>query len=141
MADVHTPEIRSYNMSKIRGKDTKPEEILRKALFSAGFRYRKNDKRLPGKPDLVLPKYRTVIFVNGCFWHKHDGCRYFKWPANNTDFWKTKIEGNVERDKNTYTELERRGWNVMVVWECQLKPKERDNTILEIKRVLTQKEE
>ena len=140
MADVHTPEIRSYNMSKIRGKDTKPEEILRKALFSAGFRYRKNDKRLPGKPDLVLPKYRTVIFVNGCFWHKHDGCRYFKWPASNTDFWKAKIEGNVERDKNTYTELERRGWNVMVVWECQLKPKERDNTILEIKRVLTQKE-
>jgi DNA mismatch endonuclease (patch repair protein) len=140
MADVHTPEIRSYNMSRIRGKDTKPEAILRKALFSKGFRYRKNDKRLPGKPDLVLPKYRTVIFVNGCFWHKHDGCRYFKWPTNNADFWKAKIEGNVERDKKTYEELERLGWNVMVVWECQLKPKERDNTISGIENALIQKE-
>lgn len=129
MVDVHTPETRSYNMSKIRGRDTKPEEILRKGLFAQGFRYRKNDNRLPGKPDLVLPKYRTVIFVNGCFWHKHDGCRYFKWPQNNAEFWKSKIEGNVARDKKTIAELEKMGWNVVVVWECQLKPKERNNTI------------
>lgn len=137
MADVHTPEMRSYNMSKIRGKDTKPEEILRKGLFAKGFRYRKNDKRLPGKPDLVLPKYKTVIFVNGCFWHKHDGCKYFKWPSNNSEFWRTKIEGNIDRDKKTYAELEKSGWNVLVVWECQLKSKERANTISQIVSTLT----
>ena len=100
MADVHTPKQRSYNMSRIRGKDTKPEELVRKYLFSQGFRYRKNDARLPGKPDIVLPKYKTVIFVNGCFWHAHEGCKYFVWPKNNSDFWKKKIEGNILRDKN-----------------------------------------
>ena len=84
--DVHDEKTRSYNMSRIRGKDTKPEELVRKYLFSQGFRYRKNDRRLPGKPDIVLPKYRTVIFVNGCFWHKHEGCRYFVWPKSNPDF-------------------------------------------------------
>jgi DNA mismatch endonuclease (patch repair protein) len=94
VADVHTPEQRSYNMSRIRGKDTKPEELVRKYLFSQGFRYRKNDVRLPGKPDIVLPKYKTVIFVNGCFWHAHEGCKYFVWPKNNAGFWKKKIESN-----------------------------------------------
>lgn len=88
MADVHTPEQRRYNMSRIRSKNTKPEELVRKYLFSKGFRYRKNDARLPGKPDIVLPKYKTVIFVNGCFWHAHKGCKYFVWPKNNADFWK-----------------------------------------------------
>ena len=97
--DVHDKQTRSFNMSRIKGKDTKPEEIVRKYLFKQGFRYRKNDKKLPGKPDIVLPKYKTVIFVNGCFWHKHDGCKYFVWPKSNQDFWKEKIENTVERDK------------------------------------------
>ena len=88
--DVHDKETRSYNMSRIKGKDTKPEEIVRKYLFSQGFRYRKNDKRLPGKPDIVLPKYKTVIFVNGCFWHKHEGCKYFAWSQIMQSFGKRK---------------------------------------------------
>lgn len=121
MADVHTPAQRSYNMSCIRGKNTKPEEIVRKCLFSMGFRYRKNDARLPGKPDIVLPKYKTVIFVNGCFWHRHDGCKYFVWPKSNEEFWKDKILSNVERDKRTSQALKAQGWNVIVVWECELK--------------------
>lgn len=123
MADVHTPEVRSYNMSHIKGKDTKPEVIVRKYLFSQGFRYRKNDPRLPGKPDIVLPKYKTVIFVNGCFWHKHEGCKYFVWPKSNTDFWKKKISDTVERDNREYRQLEDLGWRIIVVWECELKSK------------------
>ena len=102
MADVLTPQQRSYNMSRIRSKNTKPEEIMRKYLFSRGFRYRKNVSKLPGKPDIVLPKYKTIVFVNGCFWHKHEGCHYFVWPKNNADFWKKKIEGNVERLQKSY---------------------------------------
>ena len=121
MADVHTPEKRSYNMSQIRNKDTKPEEIVRKYLFSQGFRYRKNDKRLPGTPDIVLPKYRTVIFVNGCFWHGHEGCRYFVWPKSNTEFWKKKINANIHRDAVKHEQLEALGWRVIIVWECELK--------------------
>ena len=121
MADVHSKEVRSYNMSCIKGKNTKPEEMVRKYLFSRGFRYRKNDSRLPGKPDIVLPKYRTVIFVNGCFWHHHEGCRYFVWPKNNSDFWKEKIDGNVARDRKNQSILEDAGWRVIVIWECSLK--------------------
>ena len=121
MTDVHSPEVRSFNMSQIHGKDTKPEDKVRKYLFSRGFRYRKNDKRLPGKPDIVLPKYRTVIFVNGCFWHKHEGCKYFVMPKSNTDFWTMKIEGNVERDLKQQRLLTEQGWKVLVVWECELK--------------------
>lgn len=121
MADRHSKEVRSYNMSRIRGKNTKPEEIVRKYLFSQGFRYRKNDKRLPGTPDIVLPKYKTVIFVNGCFWHMHEGCRYFVWPKSNEEFWHNKILTNVIRDKRNYSELQDLGWKVIVVWECQLK--------------------
>ena len=126
--DVHDKKTRSYNMSHIRGKDTKPEEIVRKYLFSKGFRYRKNDKRLPGKPDIVLPKYKTVIFVNGCFWHKHEGCKYFVWPKSNTEFWKEKILGTVERDHKNITDLQDSGWIVITVWECELKPEKRDET-------------
>lgn len=127
--DVHVKETRSYNMSRIKGKDTKPEEIVRKYLFSQGFRYRKNDKRLPGKPDIVLPKYKTVIFVNGCFWHKHEGCKSFVWPKNNAEFWKEKIESNIVRDKKQYDELQNAGWHVIIVWECELKKKQRMDTL------------
>lgn len=120
MTDVHTTEIRSFNMSKIHGKNTRPEEIVRKYLFAQGFRYRKNDIRLPGKPDIVLPKYKSVIFINGCFWHKHEGCKYFVWPKSNAEFWRKKIEGNVLRDNNNYKLLSQMGWKVLIVWECQL---------------------
>lgn len=129
MADVLTPQQRSYNMSRIRSKNTKPEEIMRKYLFSRGFRYRKNVSKLPGKPDIVLPKYKTIVFVNGCFWHKHEGCHYFVWPKNNADFWKKKIEGNVERDKYDYKLLKDLGWHVIVVWECELKSVCRQDTL------------
>ena len=120
MADKHSKETRSYNMSRIRSKDTKPEETVRKYLFSQGFRYRKNDTRLPGKPDIVLPKYKTVIFVNGCFWHKHEGCKYFVWPKSNVEFWREKITRNVNRDADRHEQLKLLGWRVIVVWECEL---------------------
>lgn len=129
MADVHSPEIRSFNMSRIKGKNTKPEELVRRYLFSQGFRYRKNVNTLPGKPDIVLPKYKTCIFVNGCFWHKHEGCRYFVWPKNNAEFWKKKISENVERDQRQQSELRLLGWNVVVIWECELKNNKFDKTM------------
>lgn len=129
MADVHTPEQRSYNMSRIHSKNTKPEELVRKYLFAQGFRYRKNDRRLPGKPDIVLPKYKTVIFVNGCFWHGHEGCRYFVWPKNNAEFWKEKISGNILRDKHNRKLLSDQGWRVIEVWECELKKKSVQETL------------
>ena len=132
MADVHTPEQRSYNMSRIRGKNTKPEELVRKYLFSQGFRYRKNDARLPGKPDIVLPKYKTVIFVNGCFWHAHEGCKYFVWPKNNKEFWGNKIQGNVLRDIKNQKALAGSGWNIVIVWECELKPAIREQTLAKL---------
>lgn len=118
--DVHSKETRSYNMSRIKSSNTKPEEIVRKYLFSKGFRYRKNDKRYPGKPDIVLPKYKTVIFINGCFWHGHKGCKYYVVPKTNTDFWLNKINHNIERDQKQINQLKMEGWNVIVVWECQL---------------------
>lgn len=132
MADVHTPEQRSYNMSRIHSKNTKPEELVRKFLFSQGFRYRKNDARLPGKPDIVLPKYKTVIFVNGCFWHGHEGCRYFVWPKNNAEFWKEKITGNIQRDKRNYHLLEEQGWRVIEIWECELKKNTLQETLVSL---------
>ena len=119
--DVHNKETRSYNMACIKGQDTKPEEIVRKYLFSQGFRYRKNDRRLPGTPDLVLSKYKTVVFINGCFWHGHEGCKYFVWPKNNADFWKNKIVQNIERDKRDLLILKNLGWRVIVIWECSLR--------------------
>ena len=126
--DNHDKKTRSYNMSRIRGKDTKPEELVRKYLFSKGFRYRKNVATLPGKPDIVLPKYKTCIFVNGCFWHGHEGCKYFVWPKNNAEFWKQKITVNIERDKKTYEKLMENGWKVIIVWECELKKESRHST-------------
>lgn len=123
--DVHTREIRSYNMSRIKSKDTKPEEIVRKYLFGRGVRYRKNDKKLPGHPDIVFPKYKAVVFVNGCFWHIHENCRYFKWPENNAEFWKNKLEGNKKRDMKNIQKLTEAGWKVIVVWECELRNQNR----------------
>lgn len=123
MADNHTPEVRSRNMSHIRSANSKPEEKVRKYLFSKGFRYRKNDRRYPGKPDIVLPKYKTAIFINGCFWYKHD-CPRFVWPSSNEDYWVPKILGNVERDQKNHALLIEQGWKVLVIWECQLKKKE-----------------
>lgn len=120
MADNHTKEQRSYNMSKIRSTNSAPEEKVRKYLFSKGFRYRKNVKSLPGCPDIVLPKYKTVIFVNGCFWHMHD-CPRFVWPSSNKEYWEPKIRRNVERDKINIELLQKEGWRVLVVWECELK--------------------
>ena len=127
--DVHDKKTRSYNMSRIKCKDTKPEEIVRKYLFSKGFRYRKNDKRLPGQPDIVLPKYKTVVFVNGCFWHKHEGCKFFVWPQANKEFWKEKILGTAERDLRNEARLSDAGWHVFKVWECELKPAKREATL------------
>ena len=121
MADVHSKEKRSYNMSCIRSGNTRPEVIVRKYLFSRGLRYRKHDKRLPGKPDLVFPKHRTVVFINGCFWHKHIGCRYFILPQTNADFWNEKLESNRQRDERNIAQLRADGWHVIVLWECELK--------------------
>lgn len=123
MADVHDKATRSYNMSRIRNKDTKPEILVRKFLFANGFRYRLNEKKLPGKPDIVLPKYKTVIFVNGCFWHGHENCKYFKLPATRTEWWKEKIEGNIKNDITKHALLREAGYKVMVVWECEVKNK------------------
>lgn len=122
MADNHTKEIRSMNMSHIRSKNTKPEEIVRKYLFSKGLRYRKNVRKLPGCPDIVLKKYKVVIFVNGCFWHKHD-CGRFVWPSSNMEYWSKKINRNVERDAQNTALLTEQGWRVLIIWECQLKKK------------------
>lgn len=127
--DVHSKETRSYNMSRIRSKNTKPEEIVRKHLFSLGFRYRKNDKRYPGTPDIVLPKYKTVIFINGCFWHGHSGCKYFVVPKSNTEFWQNKIAANIARDDEKIAQLLRMNWKVITVWECELKPTQRSGTL------------
>lgn len=120
MADNHTKEIRSMNMSHIRSKNTKPEEIVRKYLFSKGLRYRKNVRKLPGCPDIVLKKYKAVIFVNGCFWHKHD-CGRFVWPSSNAEYWSKKINRNIERDAQNIALLTEQGWRVLIIWECQLK--------------------
>lgn len=130
--DVHDKKTRSYNMSRIKGKNTKPEEIVRKYLFSHGFRYRKNDKKLPGTPDIVLPKYKTVIFVNGCFWHGHEGGKYFVYPQNNAEFWKNKIKTNIERDQKKEKQLIELGWQIIKIWECQLKPKMREENLLKL---------
>ena len=134
--DVYDKKTRSYNMSRIKSKDTKPEEIVRKYLYSQGFRYRKNDKRLPGKPDIVLPKYRTVIFVNGCFWHKHEDCSYFVWPKSNSEFWRKKIEGTVERDRQVTAKLNEAGWKVIVIWECELRAMVREHTLKNLRKQL-----
>lgn len=120
MTDTLTRERRSWNMSRIQGKDTKPELALRSLLHRNGYRFRLHDRRLPGSPDIVLPKHRTAIFVNGCFWHRHEGCSKAYTPASRTDFWKAKFEATVARDAKKISELRTQGWNVLTVWECEL---------------------
>ncbi|MEN7551872.1 DNA mismatch endonuclease Vsr [Rapidithrix thailandica] len=137
MADVHKPVTRSYNMSRIKGKDTKPEMLVRKFLFSEGFRYRLHDKKLPGKPDLVFPKYKTVVFIHGCFWHGHEGCKYFVVPKTRTEWWVDKINKNKQRDLANIDLLFKEGWKVIIVWECELKPEKRERTLQSLVRKLT----
>lgn len=129
MADVLTREQRHRCMSAIKSKNTKPELLVRKFLFSRGFRYRLNYPRLPGHPDLVLRKYKTVIFINGCFWHGHEGCKYYVLPKTNIEFWKNKIEQNRNRDMEERQKLVSMGWHCITVWECQLKSKVRQQTL------------
>ncbi|WP_179467014.1 DNA mismatch endonuclease Vsr [Chryseobacterium sp. H1D6B] len=129
MADVHSKEIRSYNMSKIKAKDTKPEILVRKFLFSEGFRYRLHKKNLPGTPDIVLNKYKTVIFVHGCFWHGHDNCKYYVVPKTKTDWWLEKIGRNKLKDEDSINKLKNDGWKVIIIWECQLKITKREETL------------
>ena len=121
MTDVHDKKTRSFNMSMIKGKGTKPEIIVRKFLFNNGFRYRLNYSKLPGKPDIVLPKFKTAIFINGCFWHGHEGCKYFVVPKTRTKWWLDKIKKTKERDQNNYKILSETNWNIIVIWECELK--------------------
>lgn len=138
MADNHTPEVRSYNMAQIKSKDTKPEELVRKYLFAHGFRYRKNDKRYPGKPDIILPKYKTAVFVNGCFWHMHS-CPGFVMPKSNLHYWEEKLKRNVDRDQKHYQALERQGWKVIVIWECQLRKQIVDETLEKLRKSLIER--
>lgn len=123
MADVFDKDTRSRIMSKIKATETKPEIKVRKFLFSKGLRYRKNLKGLPGKPDIVSRKHESVVFVNGCFWHGHENCSHFKLPKTRTEFWEEKIQKNIERDRRNTETLESMGWNVFVIWECQLRGK------------------
>jgi DNA mismatch endonuclease, patch repair protein len=128
MADVHSKKTRSYNMSQIKASNTKPEMVVRKFLHSNTYRYRIHSKRIFGRPDLFLKKYNTVIFIHGCFWHGHKNCRYAAVPKTNIRFWKNKIEGNIKRDKLVTRQLRKEGYNVIELWECQLKPNKRIKT-------------
>lgn len=129
MSDVLSPEQRRRCMSAIKSTDTKPELIVRRYLFSRGLRYRLHAKKLPGTPDLVFPKYRSVVFIHGCFWHGHEECGMFRFPKSNEVFWRTKIEHNVKRDVAVATALLRLGWRVLVIWECTLKKNIRKKTL------------
>jgi len=129
MADVHDKETRSYNMSRIRSINTKPEMLVRKFLHAHGFRYKLHDKTLPGKPDIVLPKYKTVIFIHGCFWHGHKDCKYFVVPETRTEWWLQKINGNIAKDDKAVKALKKDGWKIITVWECDLKAGKVGNTL------------
>ena len=138
MTDKMTPAQRHYCMSRIHGKATKPELKVRQWLWRHGYRYRLNVKSVPGKPDIVMRRYRTAIFVNGCFWHGHDGCDKFKIPQTNVQFWQNKINRNRERDQQNYQVLHDNGWQVIVVWECQLTPKRIEETMLQVELLLNE---
>ena len=129
MSDTHTSEQRHRNMSAIRAKNTKPEMLVRKFLWHEGFRYRLNHPRLPGKPDVVLRKYRTCIFVNGCFWHGHEGCRFYRVPHTNVEFWTEKVRRNRERDLQVQHRVAQMGWHCITIWECELRPDRREATL------------
>ncbi|UKK75273.1 very short patch repair endonuclease [Segatella bryantii] len=129
MSDILTNAQRHTCMAAIHSKDTKPEMVVRRWLWEHGFRYRLNHPRLPGKPDIVMRKYRTCIFVNGCFWHGHEGCRYYTKPKTNTEFWVNKVKRNKERDKTVKHQLSSMGWHSITIWECELKPKVREKTL------------
>lgn len=138
MADVLNPEQRHRCMSNIKGKDTKPEMIVRRHIHACGYRYGLHNSKLPGKPDIVLRRLKTVIFIHGCFWHGHAGCKYFRLPSTRTEFWENKINTNIERDKRNIEELERQGWHVIVIWECNLKSKDiREETLHKLIQELT----
>ncbi len=132
MSDIHSKATRSYNMSQIKGKNTKPELLVRRFLFSKGFRFRLHSKHLPGKPDIILAKYKTVVFINGCFWHGHKGCRYFVIPKTRTKWWLDKISGNKRRDLENFRKLTSLGWKVINIFECRLKSGKRDKTLNEL---------
>lgn len=134
MADVHSKEIRSFNMSQIKGKDTKPEILVRKFLFANGIRYRLHDKRLPGKPDMVFPKYKKVVFIHGCFWHGHENCKYFVVPKTRTEWWLNKINSNKKKYTESVYALKKQGWKVITIWECELKPITKDKKLKSIIR-------
>jgi DNA mismatch endonuclease (patch repair protein) len=129
MADVHTKEQRSFNMSQIKSKNTKPEMLVRRFLHASGFRYKLHDKTLPGKPDIVLPKYKTVIFIHGCFWHGHKDCKYFVVPKTRTEWWLNKINSNIANDEKAITALKKEGWKIIMLWECNLKPSTTQKTL------------
>ena len=136
MADVHDKATRSYNMSQIKSKDTKPELLVRKFLHAQGFRYKLHDKKLPGKPDIILPKYKTIIFVHGCFWHGHKNCKYASIPKTRTEWWTDKINYNQQNDKKALSLLKKDSWKVITVYECQLKNPQRDKTLNKISETL-----
>jgi DNA mismatch endonuclease (patch repair protein) len=129
MADVHSKETRSYNMSRIKGKNTKPEMLVRRFLHTNGFRYRLHAKDLPGKPDIVLPKYKTIIFIQGCFWHGHYQCKYYVVPKTRTEWWLAKISSNKSKDDSNIAKLKQLGWKVIEIWECELKGMARNLTL------------
>jgi DNA mismatch endonuclease (patch repair protein) len=129
MADTHSKEVRSYNMSQIKSKDTKPEMLVRKFLHANGFRYKLHVKNMPGKPDIVLPKYKTVVFVHGCFWHGHDGCSHFVMPNSKIEYWSNKISRNKNNANKAEMLLSEDGWRVIIIWECKLKKGNLDVTL------------
>jgi DNA mismatch endonuclease (patch repair protein) len=129
MADVHSKETRSYNMSRIKSKNTKPEMLVRRFLHRNGFRYRLHVKNMPGKPDIVLPKYKTVIFIHGCFWHGHEECKYYVVPKTRTEWWLNKINGNINNDTKSEESLKALGWNIIKIWECELKKTTAEDTL------------
>jgi DNA mismatch endonuclease (patch repair protein) len=136
MADVHNKQTRSFNMSQIKGKNTQPEILVRKFLFANGFRYRTYDKKLPGKPDIVLPKYRTIIFIHGCFWHGHTECKDFVIPKTNTEWWLNKINRTKQNDSKVCDSLKENGWLVITLWECQLNGSKKINVLNNLYRTL-----